>query len=218
MSIARMMLIVPGTAAYLGLAILGWGGTAAFFAHSALAALAIVLFAPAWAALFANGNLSPGRREDRANCWVIVVFGLIGCSQHICRHWRTGKSSGFLTLTPCAGPAWCSLPPAERRPVFVLGPRFSGLVAIQPGHTLVTDGPFASSAHPSYWGLLINALGWALAFRSVVGVLLAALLLQPLVSRIRAEGRLLRTEFGAEYEAYLAGMWRLLPGTSSVSR
>ena len=60
--------------AYLGLAILGWGGFAAFFSHPALIALAIVLFALSGVALFSGGNLSPGVREDRANCWVIVAF------------------------------------------------------------------------------------------------------------------------------------------------
>jgi hypothetical protein len=29
-------------------------------------------------AVFSGGNLSPGVREDRANRWVIVAFGLIG--------------------------------------------------------------------------------------------------------------------------------------------
>jgi branched-chain amino acid transport system ATP-binding protein len=36
----RMMFIAMGTAAYLGLAVLGWGGFAAFFSHPALNALA----------------------------------------------------------------------------------------------------------------------------------------------------------------------------------
>src|SRR5882757_5776226 len=53
--------------------------------------------------------------------------------------------------------------------------------------------------HPSYLGLLVNSLGWALAFRSGVGMLLTALLIPPLVARIRAEERLLRTQFGKEY-------------------
>ena len=61
-------------------------------------------------------------------------------------------------------------------PVFVLGRRFSGLVAIQPGHTLVTSGVYGFIRHPSYLGLLVNALGWGLAFRSGVGVLLTAIL------------------------------------------
>jgi len=44
-------------------------------------------------------------------------------------------------------------------PVFVLGPRFSGLVAIQPEHKLVIQGVYGVVRNPSYLGLLINALG-----------------------------------------------------------
>lgn len=97
-------------------------------------------------------------------------------------------------------------------PVFVLGSRFSGLVAIQPGHTLVTGGAYSIIRHPSYLGLLVNALGWALAFRSGVGVLLMAPLIPPLLARIRAEEVLLYSEFGAEYDAYRRRTWRLIPG------
>ena len=62
-SALRLILMLLGTAAYLGLAVLGWGGFVAFFSHPALIALALVLFAISGAALFAGGNLSP--REDR---------------------------------------------------------------------------------------------------------------------------------------------------------
>jgi protein-S-isoprenylcysteine O-methyltransferase Ste14 len=96
-------------------------------------------------------------------------------------------------------------------PVFVLGRRFSGLVAIQPGHTLVTTGLYRVVRHPSYLGLLVNSLGWTLVFRSGVGVLLTALLISLLVARIRAEEALLRTQFGGEYDAYCARTWRLIP-------
>lgn len=47
--------------------------------------------------------------------------------------------------------------------------------------------------------------------RSGVGVLLAVLILLPLFARIRAEERLLRTQFGDEYDAYRARTWRLVP-------
>ena len=97
-------------------------------------------------------------------------------------------------------------------PVFVLGDRFSGLVAIQPGHRLVTSGVYGVIRHPSYLGLLISSLGWGLAFRSGIGVLLAALLVPPLLARIKAEERLLRSQFGSEYDAYRARTSRLVPG------
>jgi protein-S-isoprenylcysteine O-methyltransferase Ste14 len=97
-------------------------------------------------------------------------------------------------------------------PVFVLGRRFSGLVAIQPGHSLVTTGAYGVIRHPSYLGLLVNSLGWALAFRSGVGMLLTGLLIPPLLARIRAEEKLLRAHFGSAYDAYCSRTSRLIPG------
>jgi protein-S-isoprenylcysteine O-methyltransferase Ste14 len=94
----------------------------------------------------------------------------------------------------------------------VLGDRFSGLVAIQPGHSLVTGGIYRIIRHPSYLGLLVNALGWGLAFRSGVGALLAVLLIPPVLARIGAEERFLLSQFGAEYRAYCARTSRLIPG------
>jgi hypothetical protein len=78
MTIVRVMLVLGGTAAYLGLAILGWGGWTAFFAHPARVALAVALAVLAGVSLFAGGNLSPGVREDRGNRWVIGVLTLLG--------------------------------------------------------------------------------------------------------------------------------------------
>jgi protein-S-isoprenylcysteine O-methyltransferase Ste14 len=92
------------------------------------------------------------------------------------------------------------------------GVRFSGLVAIQPGHRLVTGGIYGVIRHPSYLGLRVGSFGWGLAFRSWVGVLLAGLMIPPLLARIGAEERLLHTEFGAEYDAYRARTARLVPG------
>src|SRR4030095_16311958 len=97
-------------------------------------------------------------------------------------------------------------------PVFLLGDRFSGLGAIQSGHTLVTRGVYGVIRHPSYLGLLVNSLGWGLAFCSGVGVLLTALITLPLLARIHAEERMLRTQFGDEYDAYRARTSRLIPG------
>ena len=58
---------IVGCLAYLGLAILGWGGWPAFFAHPARVTLAVALAVLAGLSLFAGGNLSPGLREDRRN-------------------------------------------------------------------------------------------------------------------------------------------------------
>jgi protein-S-isoprenylcysteine O-methyltransferase Ste14 len=211
----RLVITFLAIFAYLGLAILGWGGFAAFFSHPALIALAIVGLMLSGAALFSAGNLSSGEREDRSNRWVLAAFGLIGLLLAYLPAYTDRMD--FWTIdgevVRWLGVALFAAGGALRIwPVFVLGRRFSGLVAIQPGHTLVTDGIYGVIRHPSYLGLLVSSLGWALAFRSVVGALLTALLLPPLIARIRAEERLLRSQFGAEYDAYCRRTSRLIPG------
>jgi len=97
-------------------------------------------------------------------------------------------------------------------PMFVLGNRFSGLVAIQPGHELATGGPYRWIRHPSYLGAMIGFLGWALVFRSAVGVVAVVLGFPLLFDRIDAEEALLAARFGAAYDEYRRRTWRLLPG------
>jgi len=215
MTIVRVTLVFAGTAAYLGLAILGWGGWTAFFAHPARVALAVVLFVLSGVSLVAGGNLRRGLREDRSNRWVIVALVLLGLLAAYLAPYTDRKAFWTIDGEPMRwlGVVLFAAGGALRIwPVFVLGPRFSGLVAIQPGHTLVTSGVYGVIRHPSYLGLLVNALGWGLAFRAGVGVLLTALMIPPLLARIRAEERLLRSQFGDEYGAYCGRTARLIPG------
>jgi hypothetical protein len=102
MTTARLMLItILTTLAYLGLAVLGWGGFAAFFSHPSLIALAITLLVLSGVAAFSGGNLSPGVREDRANRWVIAAFGLIGLLAAYLPAYTDRK--GFWTLDRVGG-------------------------------------------------------------------------------------------------------------------
>jgi protein-S-isoprenylcysteine O-methyltransferase Ste14 len=66
--------------------------------------------------------------------------------------------------------------------------------------------------NPSYVGLLLSSFAWALAFRSIAGLILAALQIPPLIARIHSEEGLLTSQFGGEYEAYRQKTWRLIPG------
>jgi protein-S-isoprenylcysteine O-methyltransferase Ste14 len=201
-------------AIYLSLAIHGEGGFGAFFSHGALVVLALVTLAALAASLFSQVNLNPGEREDRANRWVIAAFGALGLALAIAPAYadRIGllvfggeRLRWFGVILYAAGGV------LRLVPIFALGERFSGLAAIQPGHRLKTDGLYAIIRNPSYLGLVVLSLGWALAFRSLVGVAIAALFLIPLHARMKAEERLLAEKFGAEYEAYRKRTWRLIP-------
>jgi protein-S-isoprenylcysteine O-methyltransferase Ste14 len=204
-----------GVVAFLGLAILGWGGFDAFFANPARIALVVATAAMVVAGLLSSANLSTGEREDRSNRWIIGALGLVGLLSAWLPAYTDRKEFWVLDgdAVRWLGVALYSAGGVLRLwPVFILGRRFSGLVAIQPGHTLVTGGLYSRIRNPSYLGLLILSLGWALAFRSGAGVLLAVLNIPPLIARMNSEERLLHAQFGQEYEAYRARTWRLLPG------
>jgi protein-S-isoprenylcysteine O-methyltransferase Ste14 len=211
----RLVLVLVGTGLYLLLPIWGWGGPAAFFAHPALTALTIVVLVITVIALFAGGGVSPGVREDRGNRWVLPAVTLLGIAVGFVPAYTDrldvwsidGDAIRWFGVAALAAGGLLRI-----WPVFVLGNRFSGLVAIQPGHTLVTDGVYGTIRHPSYLGLLLFMFGWSLAFRSLAGVLLTLVTAGVIVARIRAEERLLLSQFGAEYEAYRARTARLIPG------
>jgi protein-S-isoprenylcysteine O-methyltransferase Ste14 len=207
-------LAILASLVWLGIAVLGYGGFATFFSHPALTALAVITLAMTVVALFSSGNLSAGVREDRDNRWVLIAFGVIGLlaaylpayTDRIDFWTMDGDVIRWIGVVLFAAGGVIRI-----WPVFVLGRRFSGLVAIQPGHTLVTDGIYGVVRNPSYLGLLILSLGWGIAFRSWVGVLLTVLLIPPLLARIRAEERMLRSHFGDSYDAYCSRTWRLVP-------
>jgi hypothetical protein len=98
---------VAGTVGYLGLAVLGWGGFAAFFSHPALIAVVVIQSALALAAFFAGGNLSRGVKEDRGNRWVLAAIIVPSLLQAYLPDGRTGTIFGPSTATPSAGLASC---------------------------------------------------------------------------------------------------------------
>ena len=198
-----------------GLGIWGWGGWSAFFAHPALRALAWVAFFSIIVAMFSGSSgLSSGRKEDKSNRWVLFAFTIITLlmaylSAYTDRinFWTIdGNAMRWLGVFVCAAAIALRL-----IPVFVLKDRFSGLVAIQLEHKLETHGIYGLVRNPSYLGMLVSAVGWALAFRSILGVLISLLLLIPILPRIHSEERLLREHFGKEYDDYFARTWRLVP-------
>jgi protein-S-isoprenylcysteine O-methyltransferase Ste14 len=81
----------------------------------------------------------------------------------------------------------------------------------QPDHKLATHGLYGVVRHPSYLGMIATGVGWSLAFRAGGGLVVTALIGLVLIRRMDAEERLLGETFGAEYEAYRARTWRLVP-------
>jgi protein-S-isoprenylcysteine O-methyltransferase Ste14 len=208
------VLNIAGTLAWLVIIAFAAGGIGVFLARPQFVVLAVITLALALSTLATEGGIRAGVREDRGNRWVIAAFTVIGLLHGVLSAWT--DRIGFWTLDGDAL-RWFGLVVytaggiVRLWPVFVLGRRFSGLVAIQPGHTLVTSGIYRRIRHPSYLGLVVSVIGWSLVFHSGVGLLLTALILVPLVARMNSEETLLASQFGAEYDAWRARTWRLIP-------
>lgn len=198
-----------------GLVFLAAGGAAVFFAQAPYVAIVVVTALLVGTSLFSNVSFSAGTREDKSNRWILVAFGVLAIFIVLLPPWCDRHN--LLTIggpgLRWAGVVIYTLGGVLRlTPTFILGSRFSGLVAIQPGHKLVTTGLYAHIRHPSYLGLLVLLIGWALCFRSLAGLLLVVLAFIPLHSRMRAEDKLLAEQFGTQYADWHARTARLVPG------
>ena len=211
---------VVSTAVFCGLSVtaFAWGhgwDWAAFFQSPARTGVIVVSLVLAVVALFTDsGGMNPGKKEDRRNRWVFAPIIVLSLGLALLPPYLDGSNlwTAGGAVTPYVGLALLAAGGALRlAPVFVLGRRFTGLVAIQEGHRLETGGLYRLVRHPSYAGLLLFMAGYVLAFRCWLGLLLVVAMLAVLVGRMNAEERLLEREFGEEYSAYRRHTWRLVP-------
>jgi protein-S-isoprenylcysteine O-methyltransferase Ste14 len=101
----------------------------------------------------------------------------------------------------------------RQRAAHTLGEQFLVRLAVRDDHRLVDSGPYRWVRHPTYAGLLLVALGTALAFESPVALAVTLLVWLPItLARIEREERILASRFGAAYDAFRRRTWRLLPG------
>lgn len=97
--------------------------------------------------------------------------------------------------------------------IITLGRAFSANVATRTGQRLQRSGLYSLVRHPSYLGLELILLAFALHSRT--WACFAVVLVPPTLAvlyRIHVEETALRLAFGAEYEDYSRSTKRLIPG------
>jgi protein-S-isoprenylcysteine O-methyltransferase Ste14 len=194
---------------------LGRGNWVAFFQSPARMGALVVSLALSMLVVFCDfGGMNPGKREDRGNRWIFGPFLVLSLGLAVLPAYLDGRNLWVTdeTITPYVGLALLTLGGALRlAAVFVLGRRFTGLVAIQEQHRLQTEGLYRYIRHPSYAGMLLYMAGYVLVFRCWLGLLLVLGTFAILVARMKSEEALLESEFGEEYTSYRGRTWRLLP-------
>ena len=97
--------------------------------------------------------------------------------------------------------------------IFSLKKAFTVKVSILKDHELKKDGLYKWIRHPSYTGMYIYGLGYALSFHSILCIVLiiSAVWISTHL-RIKVEEKVLESHFGESYLEYKRKSWKLFPG------
>ena len=190
-------------------------GSGPILFHPPLIALVIVTAALGVAALFTEGHIGSGVREDRSNRWVIGAFAIIGLADA----WLPAFTDriDFLTFGG-EGVRWLGVALYTIGGVLRIGAGVRARAALQRPCRGSGGPPLGHRRDlrrhtPSKLPRLVD-------HRARVGPGVprrrrrhhrARTTLPVVVARIRAEERLLSETFGTEYDDYRARTWRLAP-------
>ena len=94
----------------------------------------------------------------------------------------------------------------------ILGKYFTRQVAIQPGQTVVENGPYRLIRHPSYSGALITIFGLGLAFTNWLSLIVVMVITFIGYSyRVSVEEKTLVNALGEPYRQYMKRTKRFIP-------
>lgn len=97
--------------------------------------------------------------------------------------------------------------------VKTLGKQWSFAARVVEGHKLVTEGPYNFVRNPIYTGMLGMLISTGLAVSHWLGLALGLIVfLTGTLIRIHSEEKLLREEFGQEFDAYARRVSAIIPG------
>ncbi|HEY0323277.1 MAG TPA: isoprenylcysteine carboxylmethyltransferase family protein [Pyrinomonadaceae bacterium] len=113
-----------------------------------------------------------------------------------------------LTITLAVGSVWFVM-----AAVRTLGRQWSFAARVVEGHKLVTEGPYRIVRNPIYTGMLGMLIATGLAMSHWAGLLLGVIVfLAGTLIRVHSEEKLLREEFGQEFEDYSSRVPAIIPG------
>lgn len=155
----------------------------------------------------------PGSREvKRSRGWSAGLWlqsASIGLVWVLRRPADAGLLLGAIAAALATASLWMMVA-AQRE----LGKQFAYQARLVEGHKLITTGPYRLVRNPIYTGLYGMALATAVVHSHWIAIpLFTAFYAAGTAIRVRAEERLLRGAFGAEFETYARTVPALLPGT-----
>jgi protein-S-isoprenylcysteine O-methyltransferase len=162
-----------------------------------------------------RGRSKTGEKQDRSTLSVlwIVIMVIVAAGVFVAGNWRGGAlpyGRAFAVMGVALFAAglifrWWA--------IVTLGRFFTVDVTIEKDHELVERGPFRFVRHPSYTGVLLAFVGFALTLRNWLSFLVVLVpIFVAFVRRMNVEEEALSRALGEPYMTYMRRTKRLLPG------
>ena len=155
-----------------------------------------------------------GTRQDRSTLRILwlVIMASVAMGVLLAAYWPDGAMPQRRML------AWASVTLFVAGlllrwwAIITLGRFFTVDVTIEHDHELVERGPFRMLRHPSYSGVLLAFVGFALSLRNWAALCAVLLpILAAFIYRMKVEETALSRALGSSYEAYMRRTKRLVP-------
>ena len=156
-----------------------------------------------------------GTKQDGSTLrvlWIVIMIG-IGAGVFVAGNWRPGALP-YGRVFAVAGVVLLAMGLIFRWwAIITLGRFFAVDVTIEKDHELVERGPFQWVRHPSYTGVLLAFVGWALTLRNWAAILVVLVpIFIAFVRRMTVEENALTEALGDRYRDYIRRTKRLVPG------
>ena len=156
-----------------------------------------------------------GVKQDRSTLRVlwIVIMASVAAGVFVARNWREAAVPHGQAFAVAGAALFVVGLVLRWWAIITLGRFFTVDVTIQKDHELVEHGPFRLVRHPSYTGLLLAFVGFALSMRNW-GALVVILvpIFVAFIRRMNVEEEALSQALGSRYTEYMARTKRLVPG------
>jgi protein-S-isoprenylcysteine O-methyltransferase Ste14 len=155
-----------------------------------------------------------GEKQDRGTLRVlwIVIMASVSAGVFVAQNWRAGALSHGREFAYLGVALFATGLVFRWWAIITLGRFFTVDVTIEKDHELVERGPFRLVRHPSYTGVLLAFIGFALTLRNWAAIQIVLVpIFAAFVRRMNVEEEALRGALGDRYAEYMKRTKRLVP-------